>query len=104
MGLEKKDSAEVERGMVTAVEKRLRRPWDREALRHWVETHLDLHLADAAVCAGHQVPLDYLEYVFFEKGGVVEADGGGAGEEAGGDAVIWACRGGGKTMIGAVAT
>jgi hypothetical protein len=44
------------------------------------------------VCRHHQTPLDYLEHAFFESG------------ETSADAVVWACRGGGKTMIGAVAT
>ena len=44
----------------------------------------------------HQTPLDYLAHSFLE--------GCGQDASAGGDAVIWACRGGGKTMLGAVAT
>jgi Terminase RNaseH-like domain len=39
-------------------------------------------------------PLDYLAHSFFEK----------SGEGGTGDTVVWACRGGGKTTIGAVAT
>ncbi len=41
------------------------------------------------MCAGHCSPLDYLAHSFFEEAG---------------DSVVWACRGGGKTMMGAVAT
>jgi hypothetical protein len=43
-----------------------------------------------SVCVAHGTPLDYLEYVFFEKGPA--------------DSLVWACRGGGKTLLGAVAT
>jgi len=74
---------------------RLQRPENRDQLRLWVEKYLHLHLGKQAVCEGHHVPLDYLEYVFFEKE---------EGDDNGRDAVIWACRGGGKTIIGAAAT
>ena len=67
------------------------RPGNREELRGWVKRYLGLNLANEAVCGHHDVPLDYLEYVFLEKG--VTAD-----------VVVWAPRGGGKTMLGAVAT
>jgi hypothetical protein len=74
----------------TAIDERLRVPIDREQLRQWCMTWLDVTLPDKPVCVGHNTSLDYLEYVFFEKG-----------DE---DPVIWACRGGGKTLLGAVAT
>jgi hypothetical protein len=70
---------------------RLLMPRDRKELQGWVKMHLGLKLPGRGVCAGHGTPLDYLEHVFFELGGT-------------GDTVVWACRGGGKTMIGAVAT
>lgn len=68
---------------------RLVRPLDREGLRRWVGLYAGMHLPLAGVCERHGTPLDYLEHVFFEKEG---------------EAVVWACRGGGKTMVGAVAT
>lgn len=71
-------------------EPRLTAPTGREELRAWCLRWLDLKLPEGPVCAGHSSPLDYLAYVFFEE----SAD----------DPVIWACRGGGKTLMGAVAT
>ncbi len=68
---------------------RLRRPGDRGELARWAGIYAGLHLPARGVCERHQTPLDYLEHVFFE----VE-----------GEAVVWACRGGGKTKVGAVAT
>lgn len=73
-----------------ATDTRLVAPRDREALRDWCKQWLDVRLPAKAVCAEHQTPLDYLEYVFFEKG-----------EQ---DPLVWACRGGGKTLCGAIAT
>ncbi len=67
----------------------LRGPGDRRELAAWVGALLQMRLPTEGCCAGHGTPLDYLEHSFFE------------GE---GDAVVWACRGGGKTMMGAVAT
>jgi hypothetical protein len=68
------------------------RPSNREELRAWIEAYLELQMPDACVCAGHRTPLDYLAHSFFEE------------QAQKGDAVVWACRGGGKTTIGAVAT
>ena len=68
---------------------KMRRPLDREGLRLWVGVVLGLWMPERGVCAGHGTPLDYLCHAFFEESG---------------DAVVWACRGGGKTMVGAIAT
>ena len=64
-------------------------PHDRATLRAWVKSSLDLHLPDHALCPHHVSPLDYLAHVYFEQPG---------------DPIVWACRGGGKTLLGAVAT
>jgi hypothetical protein len=50
-----------------------------------------MRLPNRPTCPGHCTPLDYLDHVFFERGNPA-------------DTVVWACRGGGKTMIGALAT
>jgi hypothetical protein len=68
---------------------RLRRPDSRPALARWVTLATGLALPDGPVCPHHQTPLDYLAHSFFELPQ---------------DPVVWACRGGGKTMLGAVAT
>lgn len=69
------------------------RPRDRDELHRFVKVVLGLDVPRAAVVPGNAAPFAYLEHAFFER------------TEAGtGDAVVWACRGGGKTMLGAVAT
>ena len=68
---------------------RLVKPTTRKSLQAWVNMCCLLAMPDKPVCPGHATPLDYLAHAFFEK------------DE---DAVVWACRGGGKTMLGAVAT
>ncbi|HVX83691.1 MAG TPA: hypothetical protein VH253_02635 [Phycisphaerae bacterium] len=70
----------------------LRAPRDRRELAAWVEAFLGMRMPMCGQCPGHHTPLDYLEHSFFER------------NTGGGDAVVWACRGGGKTMIGAAAT
>ena len=71
---------------------RLQLPTNRRQLAAWVDTFLGMHLPDQPQCVGHHSPLDYLEHSFLEN-----PDGPA-------DAIVWACRGGGKTMIGAAAT
>ncbi len=70
---------------------RLIRPKTRAELRQWVRLYANMRLPAHGTCPGHCTPLDYLDHVFFERGNPA-------------DTVVWACRGGGKTMIGAVAT
>jgi hypothetical protein len=69
-----------------------RLPQDREGLRAWIHLHTGLLLPMRATCPGHQTPLDYLAHSFLEE------------LDAPTDAAVWACRGGGKTMTGALAT
>ncbi len=64
-------------------------PKTREQLAHWVKALLGLDVPGVALMPGSTPPLDYLAHSFFEQPG---------------DAVVWANRGGGKTMLGAVAT
>ncbi len=64
-------------------------PRDRGTLWIWLQWKLQLRLPREGVCRGHVSPLDYLCASFFEHPG---------------DRAVWACRGGGKTMLGAVAT
>ena len=60
----------------------MRMPRNRRELAAWVAAILELPLPENGCCPDHHSPLDYLEHSFFE------------GSEAG-DAVVWACRGGG---------
>jgi len=64
------------------------RPGDRQELARFVERGFGLRVPGEPMVDGHDAPLDYLEHAFFERG----------------DCVVWANRGGGKTMLGAVAT
>lgn len=63
---------------------------------------ISLASARAGACAGASGassrggPLEYLWHAFDERGGTED--------EAARDAVVWACRGGGKTFLGALAT
>jgi hypothetical protein len=65
------------------------RPGNRAQLYGWLRVVLGVRVPWHGVCPGHGSPLDYLEHVFFERGG---------------DSVVWANRGGGKTFYGAAAT
>ncbi|MGQ0627463.1 MAG: hypothetical protein ACT4PL_05105 [Phycisphaerales bacterium] len=60
----------------------------RQQLADYTRERLGLTLARAPLSHDTQAPLDYLDHTFFEHG----------------DAVVWANRGGGKTMLAAVAT
>lgn len=75
------------------------RPSSREALGLWMQERLRLKIPGAAVCAGHAAPLDYLWYSF--SGDWAELREAG---RTNGDCVVWANRGGGKTLLAASAT
>lgn len=88
------------------------RPSCRVSLRAFLREELDIAVPERAIIEGHQSPLDYLVHTFFE-GELTEADrprgAVGDGEEQHRpppivDCIVWANRGGGKTMLGAVAT
>lgn len=64
------------------------RPTTPDALHAWVKRGLGLDVGRTAVGRYSTPPFDYLCHSFFD----------------GGDCVVWANRGGGKTMLGAVAT
>lgn len=74
-------------------------PRDRTALERWLRDALDLSFAPPLI-DGHRSPLEYLCHAFFQG-----REGFGEGEPpAALDCVVWACRGGGKTFLGALAT
>ena len=60
-----------------------------DQLRTWVRDNLDLVIPTARVCPDHDPPMEYLRRAYFEHGG---------------DLVVWAPRGGGKTRLAAAAT
>jgi hypothetical protein len=73
-------------------------PRTDDELHAWVHRHLGLSVARRAPCrpegAGlpRSAPFDYLRHTFFENAATPQ------------DCIVWAARGTGKTMLGAVAT
>jgi len=63
-------------------------PKDREELRRVVEDIFGITVPDAGMCPHHDTPMDYLQRSFFRQE----------------DLLVWASRGGGKTMLAAIAT
>lgn len=82
------------------------RPRTPDELDRFVRRVLGLRVPRRAVVPGNDAPLDYLIHAFFE--GMCPGDPAPAvspgSESPGCDVVVWAARGGGKTMLGAVAT
>ncbi len=100
----------------------LRRPTTRDELGTFVREHLDLRLPDQGMIEGHSSALDYLAHTFFE-GRPPDPRSDSAAHSARSraragrdfplpvidpapvvDCIVWANRGGGKTLLGAVAT
>lgn len=75
------------------------RPASREALRAWVEQHLELKIPSRALCPEHCAPMDYLWHSYACDFAELRPAG-----QTSGDCVVWANRGGGKTLMAAVAT
>ena len=75
-----------------------RDPWQ---LQRFVDRLLGLHVNDQPIMPGSASPLSYLVHSFF---GDVWRGVGPMHQVDGGDALLWANRGGGKTMLGAAAT
>ncbi len=74
----------------------LTEPTNRSELRMWLKDNLGLCVTDRALCPDHQSPMDYLWYAYStDLPGVNRTNG---------DAVIWANRGGGKTILAAALT
>jgi hypothetical protein len=73
-------------------------PRSGDELHRFVEVTLNVRAVRRAVVPGNDAPFAYLCAAFFEGGA-----GGGSANGAG-DLIVWANRGGGKTMLGAVAT
>ena len=66
-----------------------RRPAKRRDLRRMARDVLGLVVPDTPVCEGHDTPMDYLWHACHPRGD---------------SALVWACRGGSKTMLAAAAT
>lgn len=77
-------------------------PRTPDALHAWLRTNLEINLRRTPHLPAHAAPFDYLCHAFFEGRDGWDLD---RGEEIGAaDCVVWACRGGGKTFLGALAT
>ncbi len=71
-------------------------PLTREDLRNYAKVFLGINVPDKKICEGHSAPMDYLWHCYwsdFSKQSQTNAD-----------ATVWANRGGGKTLLAAVAT
>ncbi|MEX2216641.1 MAG: hypothetical protein WD768_21185 [Phycisphaeraceae bacterium] len=67
-------------------------PRTTDDLHRFVHRALGLQIPRVPIVTGNQAPMDYLTHAFFEDGA------------SGRDLIVWASRGGGKTLLGAVAT
>lgn len=65
------------------------RPNTRQSLEKYIRHFLGVSVPDRAVCEGHDAPLDYLAHVFLDEGA---------------SSLVWASRGGSKTMLAAILT
>ncbi|MFI4911042.1 MAG: hypothetical protein ACIAQZ_05190 [Sedimentisphaeraceae bacterium JB056] len=71
------------------------KPQTKEQLLNYVKVFLGVSVPDQVVCSGHSSPADYLWHAFNCDDDASVSNG---------DCVVWANRGGGKTMMAAVAT
>ncbi|TVQ30386.1 MAG: hypothetical protein EA376_13045 [Phycisphaeraceae bacterium] len=90
--------------MIVALTRRRRellgrvRPRTPEQLHAWLRLVHDLDVPRSPLAEGSSAPFDYLVHTFFEGRFAPP------GSSRTADCVVWACRGGGKTFLGAVAT
>ena len=73
------------------------RPNDADQLHRFVRVAMGLNVPRTPIIPGNSAPYDYLLHAYFES--PYDAD-----KLSSKDAVVWANRGGGKTMLGAAAT
>jgi len=77
-------------------------PKIRADLKNYLKVYLGLDIPDTKICPEHNCPMDYLWHCWrsdFNGVSHPQADG-----SISGDCIVWANRGGGKTLIAAVAT
>lgn len=72
-------------------------PVTRTDLRNYVKVFLGINVPDVSLCPGHCSPMDYLWHCY-------STDFPFGSNSTNGDCVVWANRGGSKTVLGAVAT
>jgi hypothetical protein len=96
-----KDAACAAKAEATGIEPDLPKPPETpEQLHTWLIQMLDIHVPRHAIVEGHAAPFDYLVFTFFEG----QFESVQPNQPAPTDCVLWANRGGGKTMLGAIAT
>lgn len=91
-------TTQTENSLAAAVIKKLKfsPPKSRTDLANYLAAFLNLRIPDRAICEDHCSPLDYLWHSYnadFKKPAPPNAD-----------AIVWASRAGGKTLLAAVAT
>ncbi len=97
--------------------KSLRRfkPHTAKLLRDYVKVFLGVSVPDRVLCHGHASPMDYLWHAYScdlhevrhdprPPSGDLPLAGGELNIRINGDCIVWANRGGGKTLIAAIAT
>lgn len=75
-------------------------PATADALHAWVRQHMGVVIARSALIGGHAPPFAYIVHSFFEGRAALAEPAVTAST----DSVVWANRGGGKTLLGAIAT
>ena len=75
-------------------------PATPDALHEWIRTNTGIVVARTSLIEGHTPPFAYITHTFFEgRGSLASTD-----PSMPTDCVVWANRGGGKTLLGALAT
>jgi hypothetical protein len=82
----------------TNLDPQLQHPRTRRELAAYVETFLGIRLPTVAVCEDHSSPMDYLWHAY-----ALDMPGKRRKRRVG-DCVVWANRGGGKTLMAAILT
>jgi hypothetical protein len=115
-GLWPAETNQVQKAAKVYSQLRLVRPMTRKMLRDYVKVFLGIDVPDKKICDEHSSPLDYLWHSFnldASSPPLLSSDRNMQGlrstsfsekAAANGDCVVWANRGGGKTLIAAVAT
>ena len=69
-------------------------PKTRTDLENYLKVFLGLNIGDVKICPEHNTPMDYLWHSFYSD----------YNDSTTGDCIVWAGRGGGKTLLAATAT
>lgn len=80
------------------------RPVSRRDIANYLHIFLGLTVPDKSVCADHHSPMDYLWHSFCADRVRQSSAVDGASADCSADCLVWANRGGGKTLLAAAAT